>query len=37
MTPGNLGKPIFYEAHLTKVPQLDELETGSLSKPDEFG
>ena len=37
MTPWSLGKSIFYEAHLTKVPKLDELKTGSLSKPDEFG
>jgi hypothetical protein len=36
MAPWSAGKPIFYETHLTKVPQLDELETGSLSKPDEF-
>jgi hypothetical protein len=35
MTPWSLGQPIFYEASLTKIPQLDELETGSLSKPDE--
>jgi len=35
MTPWNLGKPIFYEASLTQVPQLDEFETSSLPKPDE--
>jgi hypothetical protein len=37
MTPLDLGKPIFYEVHLTGVPQLDELETGSLSEPDQIG
>lgn len=35
MTVWTLGKPIFYKAHLTKVPHLDELETGTLSKLDQ--
>ena len=33
--PWSIGEPIFYEASLTQVPELDELETGSLSEPDE--